>query len=432
MTKKKTLHFETLQIHAGYRPDATNSRVVPIYPTTAYVFESAAHGADLFDLNFKDGRSPYIYTRLNNPTTATLEQRMAILEGGIAAVAVASGHAAQTIAILNILQSGDNFVTSPYLYGGTHNQFFVSFKDLNIEARIAKNDTAEEMEKPIDQQTKALYVENIGNPYFNIPDFEKLAQLARKYDIPLIVDNTFGCGGYLCRPIDFGANIVVESATKWIGGHGNSMGGIIVDGGNFNWGNGKFPKYTAPSEGYHGLIFWEKFGHSSFAMRCIAENLRDMGPAISPFNSWQLLQGLETLSIRVDKIGRNALELAHWLKTKQHIYDVNYLGLTEHPYHPLANKYLKNGFGGTLTFRVKGGLNDTVRFVESLELISHVANVGDVRTLITHPASTTHRQLSREAQIAAGVYPDLLRLSVGIEHVDDIKYDLEQALEKII
>lgn len=428
MSKKKNLHFETLQIHAGYQPDSTNARALPIYPTTAYTFDSAQHGADLFNLNFKEESSPYIYTRLNNPTNAAFEQRMAALEGGIAAVALASGHSAQMITIMNIMQAGDNFVTSPYLYGGTYNQFFVSFKDLGIEARKAKDDTAEEMEKLIDENTKALYTENIGNPYFNVPDFEKLAKLAKKHDIPLIVDNTFACGGYLCRPIEYGANIVVESATKWIGGHGTVMGGVIVDGGNFNWGNGKYPKYSEPSEGYHGLIFWEKFGNASFAMRCVAENLRDMGPSISPFNSWQLMQGLETLSLRVERECRNAMELAHWLKEQSKIYDVNYLGLAEHSYHNLAKKYLKNGFGAVLTFRIKGGLQDVVRFVEKLELISHVTNVGDVRTLITHPASTTHRQLSEEAQIAGGVYPDLLRLSVGIEHIDDLKTDIEQAL----
>ncbi len=420
----KKLHFETLQVHAGYTPDHTKSRAVPLYQTTAYTFDTAEYGADLFNLDIPG----YIYTRLNNPTTAIFEQRMAALEGGIAAVALASGQSAQMIAIINIMKAGENFVTSPYLYGGTYNQFFVSFKDLGIEARKAKDDSAEEMEKLIDENTKALYTENIGNPYFNIPDIEKLATLGKKYDIPLIVDNTFCCGGYLSQPIKFGANIVVESATKWIGGHGNSMGGIIVDGGNFNWGNGKFPKYSEPSVGYHGIKFWEKFGNVAFTMRCVAENLRDMGPCISPFNSWQLIQGIETLSVRVDRICQTALALAKWLQTHPKVYDVNYLGLENHKYHELAKKYLQNGFGGVLTFRVKGGLESTVKFVESLKLISHLTNVGDVRTLITHPASTTHRQLSENEQLAAGVYPDMLRLSVGLEHIDDIKDDLEQAL----
>jgi len=422
---EKKLHFETLQVHAGYTPDHTKSRAVPLYQTTAYTFDSAAHGAGLFSLDIPG----YMYTRLSNPTTAIFEQRMAALEGGVAAVALASGHSAQMIVIMNILKAGDNFVTSPYLYGGTYNQFFVSFKDLGIEARKAKDDSAEEMEKLIDENTKALYTENIGNPYFNVPDIEKLAKLSEKYDIPLIVDNTFGCGGYLSQPIKFGANIVVESATKWIGGQGNSMGGVIIDGGNFNWGNGKFPKYTEPSVGYHGIKFWEKFGNVAFTMRCVAENLRDMGPCISPFNSWLLIQGVETLSVRVDRICQTAMDLAKWLQNHPKVYDVNYLGLENHKYHELAKKYLQNGFGGVLTFRVKGSLENTVKFVESLKLISHVSNIGDVRTLITHPASTTHSQLSEEEQLAAGVYPDMLRLSVGLEHIEDIKDDLLQAFD---
>jgi len=421
MTKK--LHFETLQVHAGYKPDHTKSRAVPIYPTTAYTFDSAEHGAGLFSLDIPG----YIYARLNNPTTAIFELRMAALEGGIAAVAVASGHSAQMITLMNIMKAGDNFVTSPYLYGGTYNQFFVSFKDLGIEARKANDDSAEEMEKLIDENTKALYTENIGNPYSNVPDIEKLAKLAEKYGIPLIVDNTFGCGGYLSQPIKFGASIVVESATKWIGGHGNSMGGIIIDSGNFNWGNGKFPKYTEPSAGYHGIIFWEKFGNMAFIMRCIAENLRDMGPCISPFNSWQLIQGVETLSVRVDRICQTTMALAHWLQKHPKVYEVNYLGLENHKYHELAKKYLQNGFGCVLTFRIKGRLEDTVKFVDRLKLISHLSNVGDVRTLITHPASTTHSQLGEAEQLLAGIYPDLLRLSVGLEHIEDIKDDLEQA-----
>ncbi len=426
----KKLHFETLQVHAGYTPDATNARQVPIYPTTAYTFDSAEHGANLFNLDFKPEQSPYIYSRLNNPTNTVFEQRMAALEGGVGAVAVASGHAAQLITLLNLLKTGDNLVTSPYLYGGTHNQFFVSFKALGIEARKAASDAAEDMEKLIDEHTKLLYTENIGNPFFNVPDFEKLAALARKYDIPLVVDNTFGCGGYLCRPIEHGANIVVESATKWIGGHGSVMGGVIIDGGNYNWGNGKFPQYTEPSEGYHGLVFWEKFGQAAFTMRCIAENMRDFGPALSPFNAWLMLQGLETLSVRIQKMCDNTLTLARWLQQHPRIASVNYLGLESCPYHPLARKYLRNGYGGTLTFRIKGGLAETVRVVENLKLISHVTNVGDVRTLITHPASTTHRQLTEQAQAQAGIYPDMLRLSVGLEHPDDIQWDLEQALNQ--
>ena len=423
--------FETLQLHAGYTPDQTKSLVAPLYLTTTYAFDDAEHAADLFNLDFKAGKSPFIYTRLNNPTTSVFEQRMAALEGGIAAVATASGHAAQMLVVMNLLRAGDNFVTSPYLYGGTNTQFLVSFKDLGIEARKAASDKAEDLEKLIDKDTKLLYVENIANPYFSVPDFEELAKLAKKYDIPLVVDNTFGCGGYLCQPLKFGANIVIESATKWIGGHANAMGGIIIDGGTFNWANGKFPKLSEPSAGYHGIRFTEKFGAGAFAMRCVAENLRDLGATISPFNSWLMLQGLETLAVRVDRECENAAKIAEWLQNHPAVYDVNYLGLENNPYHALAKKYLQNGFGSVLTFRIKGGLEKAKKFVEALKLASHVVNIGDVRTLITHPASTTHRQMSEAAQTAAGVYPDLVRLSLGLEHIDDIKADLAQAFEKI-
>lgn len=428
---KKKLRFETLQVHAGYEvtDPETHSRAVPLYQTTAYTFNSAKHGADLFALK----EFGNIYTRLQNPTTDVFEKRMAALEGGVAALAVASGHSAQFIALNNILKAGDNFVSSPFLYGGTYNQFSVAFKTMGIEVHFAKNDTADEIEKQIDEKTKAIYIENIGNPTFNIPDFEKVVALARKHDLPLIVDNTFGCGGYLCRPIEWGANVVVESATKWIGGHGNSMGGIIIDGGNYNWGNGKFPQFSEPSAGYHGLVFWDQFGANSpfgniaYIVRARVEGLRDLGPCISPFNSFMLIQGIETLSVRVQRICDTTLELAQWLEKHPKVSAVNYPGLASHAYHQQALKYLNNGFGAVLCFRVKGGLENTVRFVESLQLISHVSNVGDVRTLITHPASTTHQQMSVEAQEAAGVYPDLLRMSVGLEHIDDIKDDLERA-----
>ncbi|HPB06450.1 MAG TPA: aminotransferase class I/II-fold pyridoxal phosphate-dependent enzyme, partial [Prolixibacteraceae bacterium] len=378
-----------------------------------------------------------IYTRLMNPTTDVFEQRLAALEGGVAAVATASGHSAQFLALNNILQVGDNFVTSPFLYGGTFNQFKVSFKRLGVEARFAKDDTAEEIEKLIDSNTKAIYVENLGNPNFNIPDWEKVSAVAKKYDIPLIVDNTFGAAGYLFRPLEHGANVVVESATKWIGGHGTSLGGIVIDGGNYNWGNGKFPQFTEPSEGYHGLVFWDvfgtegPFGNIAFAIRLRVEGLRDWGPAISPFNSWQLIQGLETLSLRVQRTADNALELAKWLENHPKVESVNYAGLESSKYHQLAKKYLKNGFGGVLTFRIKGEKEVAEKFVGNLELISHLANVGDAKTLIIQPATTTHSQLSEAEQLSAGVYPNQLRLSVGIEHIEDIKEDLEQAFAKI-
>ncbi|MGL5786839.1 MAG: O-acetylhomoserine aminocarboxypropyltransferase/cysteine synthase family protein [Bacteroidales bacterium] len=430
--EKKKLHFETLQVHAGYvnADPTTNSRAVPIYQTTAYTFNNAQHGANLFELK----EFGNIYTRLQNPTTDIFEQRMAALEGGVAALAVASGHSAQLIALTNILQEGDNFVSSPYLYGGTFNQFKVSFKRMGIEARFAANDTAEALEKHIDEKTKAIYIENIANPHFSIPDFDKIVALARKYDLPLIVDNTFGCGGFLCRPLELGANIVVESATKWIGGHGTSMGGIIIDGGNYNWGNGKFPQFSEPSEGYHGLNFWETFGSNSpfgniaFIIRARVEGLRDLGPCISPFNSFQLLLGLETLSLRVERICENAQVIAEWLEKHPKIESVNYPGLPSQPYHELAKKYLHNGYGPVLTFRVKGGAEEAGNVINKVELISHLANVGDTRTLIIQPALTTHQQMSAEEQANAGVYPNLIRLSVGIENVKDIIADLEQAL----
>lgn len=430
----KKYRYETLQLHAGQSIDQTTlSRAVPLYQTTSYVFKNSEHGANLFALK----EFGNIYTRLMNPTTDVFEQRLAALEGGVAAVATASGHSAQFLALNNILHVGDNFVTSPFLYGGTYNQFKVSFKRLGVEARFAKDDTAEEIEKLIDSSTKAIYIENLGNPNFNIPDWEKISALAKKYDLPLIVDNTFGAAGYLSRPIEHGANVVVESATKWIGGHGTSLGGIVIDGGNYNWGNGKFPQFTEPSEGYHGLVFWDvfgtdgPFGNIAFAIRLRVEGLRDWGPAISPFNSWQLIQGLETLSLRVQRTADNALEVAKWLENHPKVESVNYAGLESSKYHELAKKYLKNGFGGVLTFRIKGEKEVAEKFVGNLELVSHLANVGDAKTLIIQPATTTHSQLSEAEQLSAGVYPNQLRLSVGIEHIEDIKEDLEQAFAKI-
>jgi O-acetylhomoserine/O-acetylserine sulfhydrylase len=425
---KKSQHFETLQIHAGHSPDSdTNSRAVPIYQTTSYVFNNSEHVSNLFALK----EFGNIYTRLMNPTTDVLEKRIAALEGGIGALAVASGHAAQFIAINNILGQGDNIVSSPYLYGGTFNQFKVSFKNLGIEARFAENNDPESFRKLIDANTKAIYAETIGNPSFAIPDFEALAKVASEFDIPFIVDNTFAGGGYLCRPLELGAHIVVESATKWIGGHGSSIGGVIVDGGTYNWGNGKFPQFTEPSPGYHGLKFHETFGQLAFLIRARVEGLRDFGPAISPFNSFLLIQGIETLSLRMERHVSNALQLAEWLEKHPKVEKVNYPGLPSSPYHDLAKKYLKNGFGGMVSFIVKGGKKKAETVVDSLKLVSHVANVGDVRSLIIQPSSTTHQQLSEEEQIAAGIIPALLRVSVGIEHISDIIADFEQALDKV-
>ncbi|MBC9910071.1 O-acetylhomoserine aminocarboxypropyltransferase/cysteine synthase family protein [Chitinophaga varians] len=426
----RKLHFETLQVHAGYSPDpTTKSAAVPIYQTTSYTFDSAEHAADLFELK----QFGNIYTRIMNPTTDVFEKRVAALEGGVGALAVASGQAAQFIALHNILLPGDNFVTSSYLYGGTYNQFKVSFKRIGVEARFADLDNPESFEKQIDENTKAIYVETIGNPGFAIPDFEKLGAIARKHDLPLIVDNTFGAGGYLCRPLEHGANVVVEAATKWIGGHGTSIGGIIVDGGNYNWGNGKFKQFSEPDDAYHGMKFWEVFGsHSPFGniayiIRARVTGLRSWGPALAPQNAFLFLQGLESLSLRVQRTVDNALQLAQWLAQQPQVEYVNYPGLPGNKYHGLAQKYLQNGFGGVLSFKIKGGKEAADKFVQSLQLIYHLANVGDSKTLIIHPATTTHSQLSETEQRAAGVEPGLLRISLGVEHIDDIKEDIRLA-----
>ncbi len=433
MTKK--LNFETLQIHAGHQPDGTtNSRAVPIYQTSSYVFNDSDHAANLFGLK----EFGNIYTRIGNPTTDVLEQRIAALEGGAAALAVSSGHSAQFLTFTNILGIGDNFVTSPFLYGGSYNQFKVTFKKLGIEARFAEDVTVEAFEKLIDGNTKAIYLETIGNPGFNIPDFEAFGVLAKKYDIPFIVDNTFAAGGYLFKPIEFGANIVVESATKWIGGHGTSIGGLIIDAGNYNWGNGKFPGFTEPSEGYHGLKYWDvfnfdgPFGNIAFIIKARVEGLRDIGPALSPFNSFQILQGLETLSLRVERHVENTVALAKWLQNHPKVESVNYPGLEGNQSYANAQKYLKKGAGGVLSFLVKGGKEAAKQVVDNLELVSHLANVGDAKTLIIQPSATTHQQLSDEEQLAAGVLPSSLRVSVGIEHIDDIIADFEQAFAKIV
>lgn len=427
------LKFETLQLHAGQEIDATGARAVPLFQTTSYVFNNAEHGANLFALK----EFGNIYTRLMNPTTDVFEKRIAALEGGIAALATASGQAAQFIALNNILQAGDNFVTSPFLYGGTYNQFKVAFKRLGIEVKFAEDDTAENIEKHIDGKTKAIYTETIGNPGFSIPDFEKLAALAKKHDLPLIVDNTFAAGGYLFRPLQHGAHVVVESTTKWINGHGTSIGGAIIDGGTYDWGNGKFPQFTEPSEGYHGLIFNDvfgvngPFGNINFIIRARVEGLRDFGPSQSPFNSWLNIQGLETLSLRVQRHVDNALELAKWLEQHPQVESVNYPGLESSAYHSLAKKYLKNGFGAVLSFKIKGDKELANNVIDNLKLVSHLANVGDAKTLIIQPSATTHQQLSDLEQISAGVLPGVLRVSVGIEHIDDIKADFEQAFAKI-
>ena len=426
------MHYETLQVHAGHTPDETTlSRAVPIYQTTSYLFKDMEHAGRLFNLE----EFGNIYTRLQNPTTDVLEKRLAALEGGVAALAVASGHSAQFIALNNILEQGDEFVSSPFLYGGSYNQFKVTFKRLGVQVRFADSLDVKDFEKLINENTKALYLETIGNPSFEVPDFEKFSLLAEKYNLPLIVDNTFGAGGYLCKPLELGAHIVVESATKWIGGHGNSLGGIIVDSGKYDWGNGKFPQFSEPSEGYHGLVFSDVFGKKStfgniaFIVRARVEGLRDFGPALSPFNAFLLLQGAETLSLRVQRSVDNTLALARWLATQPKVEAVSYPGLPDDTKHDMARKYLKHGFGAVLSFSLKGSKKESSRFVENLKLVSHLANVGDTRTLVIQPATTTHQQLSDEELLRAGISPTLLRVSVGIEHIDDIIADFEQALK---
>ncbi len=420
--------FETLQIHAGHQPDSdTLSRAVPIYQTTSYVFRDADHAAALFDL-----REPgHIYTRISNPTVEVFEKRIAALEGGTGALAVASGHAAQFIALNNILKPGDNLISSPFLYGGTLNQFKHSFKNLSVDVRFSLSDQVDDFEKLIDSNTRGLYVETISNPSFSIPDFEAFARLGEKHGIPLIVDNTFAGGGYLCKPIDYGANIVVESATKWIGGHGTTIAGVIIDGGNFPWDNGLFPQLTEPSPEYHGFKWFEKFKNQAFIVRARTIGLRDFGPSLSAFDAFLLLQGLETLSLRLDRQCENTLALAQYLQKNPRVENVGYPGLPEDKNHQLGKKYLSNGYGGVLTFILKGDKLVNRHLVEKFKLVSHLANVGDSRTLIIQPAATTHQQLSEAEQIAAGVHPNLFRVSVGFEHIEDIINDFDQAINQL-
>jgi O-acetylhomoserine (thiol)-lyase len=428
------LHFETLQVHAGQEPaPGTNARAVPIYQTTSYTFDDTDHAARLFGLQ----EFGNIYTRIMNPTTDVFEQRIAALEGGLASVATASGQAAQLLALTNIMQAGDQLVSTSNLYGGTYNQLKVQFPRLGIDTVFVDGDAPDDFAAAITDNTKALYVESIGNPRYNVPDFAALADVAHSHGIPLVVDNTFGAAGYLCRPISHGADIVVESATKWIGGHGTSIGGVVTDSGNFDWRNGKFPAFTDPSPSYHGLVFTDvfnpesDFGNIAFAIRARVEGLRDYGAALSPFNAFLLIQGLETLSLRVQRHADNTLELAKWLQAHERVSWVSYPGLEDHPSHENAKKYLTNGFGCVLSFGIKGGFEAGKRFIDHTVLASHLANVGDAKTLVIHPASTTHQQLSEDEQTAAGVSPDLVRVSVGIEHIDDIKADFEQALASV-
>jgi O-acetylhomoserine (thiol)-lyase len=430
MSDTQSLRYETLQLHGGQQADpTTGARAVPIYQTTSYEFENTEHAARLFGLE----QFGNIYTRIMNPTTDVFEKRMALLEGGAAAVATASGHSAQHLAITTIMGHGSHIVSSSYLYGGTHNQFKVTLPRLGIDTTFVDITDLDAVRGAIREDTRALYAETIGNPGYIVPDFAALAEIAHEAGIPFIVDNTFGAAGYLCRPIEHGADIVVESATKWIGGHGTAIGGVLVDAGTFDWGNGKFPYFSEPSPGYHGINFWETFGAGSpfgniaLAIRARVEGLRDFGPAPAPFNSFLLLQGLETLSLRLDRHTENALQLARWLESRDEVEWVSYPGLPAHPSHDNARRYLSHGFGAMLSFGIRGGIDAGRGFINGVELASHLANVGDAKTLVIHPASTTHSQLEEDEQIAAGVRPEMIRVSVGIEHLEDIKADFENA-----
>ena len=433
--EEKDYKFETLQLHAGQKPDpTTGSRAVPIYQTTSYNFESSEQAADLFALE----EFGNIYSRIQNPTNNVFEERMAKLEGGVGALATSSGQSAHFVVFSTIMEQGDNIVSSSNIYGGTYNQLKVSFPRLGVEGKFVEKDDPEAYRQKIDENTKALFVETIGNPRLNVLDFEALAKVAHDNDIPFIVDNTFAGGGYIFNPIEYGADIVTHSATKWIGGHGTSIGGVIIDSGNFNWANGKFPVFTEPSPAYNGLNFWKKFGEDSphgniaFITRARVEQLRDYGPCMSPFNAFLLLQGLETLSLRVERHSENAMELAQWLKEHPKVDWVLYPGLEDNPYHENAKKYFRDGlYGGMLTFGVEGGKEAGKQFVENTELASHLANVGDAKTLVIHPASTTHQQLSEEEQLASGVKPEMVRVSVGVENLKDILHDFEQSLEQV-
>ena len=418
--------FETLCLHAGQLPDpATGARAVPIYQTTAYVFDSSDHAASLFNLQTFGN----IYTRIMNPTNAVFEERMAALEGGRGALAVASGMAAQMVSIFTILQSGDNLVSSSTLYGGTYSQFDVSFRKLGVETRFVNPDDPENFRAALSNNTKAIFAETIGNPLGNILDVEEVANIAHEAGIPLIVDNTFATP-YLCRPIEFGADIVVHSATKFICGHGTSIGGVIIESGKFPWDNGNFPVMMEHSKGYHGIRFYETFGDFGYIMKARVETLRTFGPALSPFNSFLFIQGLETLHLRMERHCSNGMAVAKFLRDHPLVTWVNYSGFKDSPYNELAKKYVPKGAGSIFTFGIKGGQEAGVVFIESLQLLSHLANVGDAKTLIIHPASTIHRQLNEEEQLLAGVTPDMIRISVGLETLDDILWDIDQALEK--
>jgi len=426
MKKKQTYHPDTICLHGGQEPDpVTGARAVPIYQTASYLFKDTEHASNLFALK----EFGNIYTRIMNPTADVLEQRIAVLEGGTGALLVASGMAAETIVFSVLARQGDNIVASSSLYGGTITLLSNTLPRFGITTRFADINKPETFTACINKKTKAVFIETISNPSGDVADIEAFASLAHEHNIPLVVDNTFA-SPYLCRPFQWGADVVTHSATKFIGGHGTSIGGIIVDGGGFPWDNGRFPEFVEPSPGYHGLKFWETFGDQAFILKCRLEGLRPLGPAASPFNAFLFLQGMETLHLRIPRHCENALKVARYLESHPGISWVKYAGLPGHPSHSLAQKYLEGGFGSIFTFGIKGGLKAGRRLIENVELISHLANVGDAKTLILHPASTSHSQLSQEEQIVAGVTPDLIRISVGLEHADDIIADLDRALQK--
>ena len=426
MTADRKFGFETLCLHAGQLPDAaTSARATPIYQTSSYVFDDVDHAASLFNLQTFGN----VYSRMMNPTNAVLEERLATLDGGRAAVAVGSGIAAQMVAVLTIAESGDEIVSSSALYGGTYSQFDYGFRRLGITTHFVDPTDPNHFARAITKKTKALYAEIIGNPLNNVLDIEAVANIAHAAGIPLIIDSTFATP-YLCRPIDYGADIVVHSITKWLGGHGTSIGGVLIESGSFPWDNGNFPAMTEPSEGYHGIRFFETFGDFGFTMKARMETLRTMGPSLSPFNAFLFLQGIETLPLRMDRHCRNALAVAEFLESHPVVSWVNYSGLPTSPYKNLVEKYLPRGAGGVLTFGIQGGKNAGIRFIENAQFLSHLANVGDAKTLVIHPASTTHRQMTEEDQIKAGIKPDMIRLSIGLETLDDIIWDIDQALRK--
>jgi O-acetylhomoserine (thiol)-lyase len=425
MSTDRSFGFATRALHAGQQPDSdTGARAVPVYQTTSYVFDDTAHAAALFNLQ----RLGNIYTRIMNPTTAVFEERMASLERGVGGLAVGSGQAAQFIALTSLLEAGDEIVSATTLYGGTYTQFDVSFRRLGIQTTFVEPDDPENFRRAITPKTRVLYGETIGNPRMNVLDIAAVAAIAHENNLPLVIDNTFATP-YLCRPIEHGADIVLHSATKFIGGHGTSIGGVIIDSGRFPWDRGRFPQLLEPSKGYHGIRFYETFGDFAYIMKARVEGLRDFGPALSPFNSFLFLQGVETLNLRMERHSSNALRVAQFLEGHDRVAWVNYPGLESGRYRALAQRYLPIGGGGVLTFGIKGGLEAGRRFIEALQVFSHLANIGDAKSLVIHPASTTHQQLTSEEREAGGIGDDLIRLSVGLEDIDDLLWDLGHALK---